>query len=156
MGRVKAIIRFELANAHLRGDETIYQGQISFGPHSQLTYLGSCVAIIIFCKKWDYAGLSHVVGHKTRIGDFNLAHEVLDFYQKLAVEHAPFEYYLIGGSDNCAHVLSNTETELKRRNITYRCLDVLGMSYRQVKIIPRDRTILLYKKRMDEILNKQP
>ncbi|MEW6239080.1 MAG: hypothetical protein AB1656_27175 [Candidatus Omnitrophota bacterium] len=124
----------------------ICQGQISFGAHTQLTYLGSCVSIIIFSLSRNAAGLSHVVGHVTQMGKYNLAWQVLDYYQQVLSKFGTFEYYLIGGSDFCKHVLQETEDELAKRRIQYTKLDVLGNYYRRVLILPKERTIKLFKK----------
>jgi len=100
----------------------------------------------------NIAGLSHVVGHVTQLGKYNLAWQVLDYYQHALAKYGAFEYYLIGGSDFCKHVLQETENELSNRRIYYKKLDVLGSYYRRVLILPKERTIKLFKKAIYQTL----
>ncbi len=141
-----AIVHFALTQDSLQAETVIYQGQISYGAQTQLTYLGSCVAIILFSKEYEFAALSHIVGHTTSIGSYNHAHEVLDFYQRELISKAPFAYFLIGGADRCVHVLEEVRRELDKREILYKELDVLGNYYRRVFVDPGNQEILLMKK----------
>ncbi|RJP34485.1 MAG: hypothetical protein C4527_02125 [Candidatus Omnitrophota bacterium] len=137
---------FEFIEKIIHGKETIQQGQVSFGEHSQSTHLGSCVSIIVLSKSRNVGGLSHVVGRETSIGDYNFAEMVIDYFQSLEKPFGPFDYYAVGGSDNCLFVLEDVERQFNLRMIHYEKLDVLGMYYRHVLLIPQEHKLMIHKK----------
>lgn len=142
-----SVMIFQYIDNKLKVDERIYQGQISFGAHAQSTYLGSCVSIIALSNRGNFGGLSHVVGHRTSIGDHNLAHQVLDVFQEREKTSGPYSYFVIGGSERCRHVLDEVDAELGKRRIRHIKLDILGLYFREVYFFPRSRTIKLRKVR---------
>ncbi|MGM5482713.1 MAG: hypothetical protein ACQESF_04590 [Nanobdellota archaeon] len=131
-------------------EQTIYQGQISFGYHTQSTYLGSCISIILFSKEFKIGGLSHIVGHKTKIGNYNLPNEVIEQFQAYRTEYRikdPY-YFIVGGSNSCKQILEMTKKELQKNEIKYSLGDVLGKYHRKVSLIPKKSKIKIYKKRL--------
>ncbi len=139
-------LHFEYTEERVRGEESIHQGQVSFGTHSQFTYLGSCISLIVMSQYKNVGGLSHIVGRETILGRYNFAGQVLDYFKQLASKHGPFSYYLVGGSDGCEFVLQDTEYQLNTRQLEYTKIDVLGLYYRQVLLIPSKRKVKIYKK----------
>ncbi len=128
-------------------EQTIYQGQISFGSHTQSTGLGSCICLILFSEKLKIGGLSHIVGHKTNIGPYNFPDDVIKQFQAHQARDGIKDpgYFIIGGSDPCAGILGTVEGELQKNNMKYALIDVLGRYHRQVILFPKESKITIYK-----------
>lgn len=143
---------FEEIHKDRNSQQSIFQGQISFGSHSQSTFLGSCISLILFSDRHRLGGLSHIVGRETSLGRYSLPEQAVDEMLRLQIRHGidDPEFYLIGGSTSCRFVLEGLEYSLKRREVHYEKKDVLGSYHRKVILIPEERKVQIYRKGLKE------
>ncbi len=139
-------IHLEFKDHRQGGKQALQQGEVSFGDYSQSTHLGSCISIVVLSMHQNLGGLSHIVGRKTNFGAYNFVEEVLDYFTGLEQRYGPFEYYVAGGAESCRFVLDEVEREFRHRSIPYTKLDVLGMFYRNLLLVPTTRTLYIHKK----------
>ena len=124
-------------------------GEIKVDSEVLFTYLGSCVCVGFHSAKHKIGGISHITGFKGE-GRYNFADEAIDGMLKaflsLNIKKEELHCFVIGGHDNCKHLLYEVEEELKARNTKYHHFDVLGKYYRRIYFDPSTGTISLEKK----------
>ncbi|MFW6256495.1 MAG: CheR family methyltransferase [Candidatus Sumerlaeota bacterium] len=132
----------------------IQQGETYVGTEVQGTYLKSCMCVGFYHGERGIGAISHITafrddGAHTPAGALSELEKKL---KKFGLRPGDCQCFLIGGVDKARHVYERTASELTRRGIPYKILDVLGEYHRKLLLDPSTGKLLLYKKAGGEVL----
>ena len=138
-------MKIEYTPIRMSCHETITQGQVTrFSQQTQMTWLGSCISLILFSEKEKKAIISHITGNNKH-GPFGMPDKVLDHYRSIDRRIQDPEYLMIGGTDKAPLAYDLTTRELNSRCIDYIEADVLGEYHRRIIVIPTESLLQIHK-----------
>ncbi len=131
----------------------IQQGEIYVGPERQGTILKSCLCAGFWHPKQQIGAICHITGF--RDDGAHTPHGALEAMRKglsqFGLDISDCKCFLLGGAERASHVYDATVNALKKHNIQWQELDVMGGYHRKFVFDPSNGHILLYRKSDKEI-----
>ncbi len=126
----------------------IQQGEVHVGPEPQQTYLRSCVCAGFYHPGHHLGALSHITGFSENGGHGarGAIEEIEQLLSRQGVRLEACECFLVGGADAAPHVYDSVVSELRRRGLRFRELDVLGSFHLKLRLDPEAGRLDLFKK----------
>ena len=132
----------------------VQQGEVFVGKQAQLTLLRSCVCIGFYHAKRRLGAISHITGFQTQGGHSPAG--ALQLLTQGLRQHGLLpdtcQCFLIGGDISSAPLYQSVCALLKKEQIPFEPVDVLGHYHRKILLDPAEGVLTLFKRTHDAAL----